>query len=95
MSRAAGIEQENESQFNLLASKISTFKNVANDINNYAQEDSTTLSNVSNAMSALFENVKTTSSKLGRVVASKPQTFRMVVVGVLGFFIIYTLLKLI
>ncbi|KAH3670977.1 hypothetical protein OGAPHI_000688 [Ogataea philodendri] len=80
MSRAAGIEQENDSQFNLLANKISTFRNIANDINNYAQEDSTTLSNVSNAMNALFENVKTTSTKLSRVIASKPQMFRMVLV---------------
>ncbi|ODV88217.1 hypothetical protein CANARDRAFT_193415 [[Candida] arabinofermentans NRRL YB-2248] len=94
MSRAPQIEQENDSQFHMLANKISTFKNIAHDINNYAQEDNTSISNISSSMNALLDNVKNTSGKLTRVMNSNPRMTKMVATGVIGFFILYSLYKL-
>ncbi|KAG0681849.1 v-SNARE [Pichia californica] len=78
MSRASQIEQENDNQFHLLANKVSAFKNIANDINVYAQEDNNNLNTINNQLTTLGENIKSTAAKLGHVMRANPKITRMV-----------------
>lgn len=93
MSRASQIEQDNDNQFHLLANKVSTFKNIANDINLYAQEDNNNLNSISNQLNTLGENIKSTASKLNHVMRSNPKITKMVGIGFVIFLIIYYSLK--
>ncbi|GMG21104.1 unnamed protein product [Ambrosiozyma monospora] len=93
MSRSAQLEQDNEAQFNLLASKISAFKNVANDINNYAQEDTNTMNTLNGQFNSLMESVKSTSHKLSIVMNRNPRLVKLVGGAVGIFFILYFTLK--
>ena len=93
MSRASQIEQENDSQFHLLANKVSAFKNIANDINSYAQEDNSNLGSINDQLSTLGENIKSTASRLGHVMRANPKITRMVGVGFAIFLVIYYSLK--
>ncbi|GMM32043.1 hypothetical protein DAMA08_047880 [Martiniozyma asiatica (nom. inval.)] len=85
MSRASQLEHSNDESFHALSNKISVFKNIASEINGYAQEDQGTLSNLNNQMSALGDGIKDTAAKLTTVMASNPKVTRMVFIG---FFIV-------
>lgn len=87
------MEQENDNQFHLLANKVSAFKNIANDINLYAQEDNNQLGSISDQLSTLGENIKNTTARLGHVMRSNPKVTRMVGIGFLIFLVIYYSLK--
>ena len=89
MSRASQLEQENDQQFHLLANKISTFKDIANEINGYAQEDSATLNTMSGTMTRLSDEIKHGAHKQRRVVNSNPKMTRMVAIGVGAFIVLY------
>lgn len=93
MSRAAQYEQSNDDQFHALANKVSIFKNIANDINNYAQEDNSQLNSLSNQFSALYDSIKATSAKLTHVIRTNPKVIKMVGIAFLIFLIIYYSLK--
>lgn len=89
MSRAAQFEQENDDQFHILANKVSTFKNIANDINLYAQQDNSQLNNINNQLSTLSDGIRQTASRLGHVMRSNPKVSKMVGVGFIIFLIVY------
>lgn len=89
MSRASQFEQENDAQFHALANKVSVFKNIANDINNYAQQDNDRLNTLSDQMSVLQENIRSTASKLTHVMRSNPKVTKMAGVAFLVFLLIY------
>lgn len=93
MSRASQIEQENDSQFHLLANKVSAFKNIANDINLYAQEDNSNLNSINDQLSTLGENIRNTTARLNHVMRANPKITRMVIVGFVIFLIIYYSLR--
>lgn len=90
MSRAGALEQENDQQFNLLANKISAFKNIANDINQLSIEDNNNqLTSLSNQMSQLQSGIKNSALKLNHVMRSNPKITKMVLVSFVIFLIIY------
>lgn len=89
MSRAARLETENDNQFHELAGKISTFKNIANEINGYAQEDTATLNNLSGTMTRLQDSVRHGAYRLKRVINSNPKLSKMVAIGIALFIVVY------
>lgn len=76
-----------------MASKLSTFKKITQDIQEQSIQDNFTLENMNDTMSNLFTNIKSTSGRLGRVMSQNSSMTRMIVIGVVAFFVFYTLVK--
>ncbi|CDK24103.1 unnamed protein product [Kuraishia capsulata CBS 1993] len=94
MSRFSQLESENTDRFDALASKLSSLKKITQDINTQAAQDSSIVNDLNNGMSTLVASVKTTSTKLARVMNQNTSLTRMVILGLLAIFILWTLLKL-
>lgn len=83
------METENDQRFNELANKVSAFRAIASDVNNYAQRDNNQLDGLQHRFDALAEGIKSTSSKLAHVMRTNPKITKLVAVGFLIFIIIY------
>ncbi|ODV97757.1 hypothetical protein PACTADRAFT_73448 [Pachysolen tannophilus NRRL Y-2460] len=92
-STYAQRESENNERFDALASKISTFRKVTQDVHDQSLQDQYNLDAANSAMSSFLNKVKNTSNKLARVINANSNTFRMIGIGLLAFFILWTLFK--
>lgn len=90
---ASQFEQENDNQFHLLANKVSAFKNIANDINNYSREDNNQLNLINDQLSNLSNSIKTSATRLTHVMKANPKITKMVGLGFVIFLIIYYSVK--
>lgn len=88
------MESENDQRFNALANKVSAFRAIASDVNNYAQRDNNQLDSLQNRFDALAEGIRSTSTKLTHVIKSNPKITKLVSVGFLIFLIIYYSIRL-
>lgn len=93
MSRYAQREQDNDAQFNLLANKLSTLRNITEDINQQAQQ-SETIEALSNNFSSMMSNLKNTSSKLTRSMSMGNGVWRNVGIALVLFFLVWTIFKI-
>lgn len=87
------MEQENDRQFEQLASKISAFRTIASDIQAYSEEDRSLLNGLNDQMGQLSQGIKDSANQLLRVMRSNPKITRMVGIGFVAFIIIYYTLK--
>ncbi|TID28953.1 hypothetical protein CANINC_002221 [Pichia inconspicua] len=88
------METDNDQRFNALAGKVSAFRAIASDVNNYAARDNNQLDSLQNRFDALSEGLRSTSSKLTHVIKSNPKISKLVAVGFLIFLIIYYSIRL-
>lgn len=93
MSRYSQIEGDNDRKLESLANKLSTFRNINQDIGNQAQLDSSVIDNISETFSSLYNDLKNSSSRLTRSMAMGSGVWRMVFIALAMFFILYTLYK--
>lgn len=94
MSRYAQLEQDNSDRFDALSSKLSAFRRITSDINDQAEEENSVLSSLTDGLGNLTNGVKSTSTKLARVMNQNSSLIRLVLIILLGFVIFWTLLKL-
>lgn len=93
MSRYSQREAENEDQFNLLANKLSSLRSITEDINNHAQ-NSEVIEGLSLSFGSMMSSVKNTASHLGRSMGMGTLVWRTVFILLVGFFVVWTLMKL-
>lgn len=93
-SRYAQIEDSNNRRLDELASKLSTFRGINQDIGNQAGADSSLVDDIQNSFGSLFLHVKNSSSRLTRAMRAGNNIWKMVGLALVLFFIIYTLFKL-
>lgn len=86
-------ESNNNSKFDELATRLSTFRNVTQDINNAARDDSA-ITQLNEQMSRIFDNVRDSSMGLTRAMQSGQGVWRFVGLSLAAFFIIWMLMKL-
>lgn len=87
------MEQENDSQFHQLASKITAFRTIANDINAYSQEDHQTLNGLQGQMSQLSQGIRESANQLLHVMRSNPKVTRMIAISFSVFLVLYYTLR--
>nr|AAC24884.1 Sft1p [Kluyveromyces lactis] len=92
-SKYSQVENDNNQRLDELANKLSTFRNINQDIGNQAANDSSLIDNIQNSFGQLFLNVKNSSSRLQRSMNAGNNIWRMVGVSLLCFFILYTIYK--
>ncbi|QEU59410.1 Sft1 [Kluyveromyces lactis] len=92
-SKYSQVENDNNQRLDELANKLSTFRNINQDIGNQAANDSSLIDNIQNSFGQLFLNVKNSSTRLQRSMNSGNNIWRMVGVSLLCFFILYTIYK--
>ncbi|CAR58077.1 uncharacterized protein GVI51_M10219 [Nakaseomyces glabratus] len=86
-------EADNDKKLESLATKLSTFRNINEDIGRQAQIDSSVIDSISESFSSLLNDLKNSSSRLTRSMSMGSGVWRMVFIALSVFFIIYTLYK--
>lgn len=86
-------EADNDKNLESLATKLSTFRNINEDIGRQAQIDSSVIDSISESFSSLLNDLKNSSSRLTRSMSMGSGVWRMVFIALSVFFIIYTLYK--
>lgn len=86
-------EADNDKKLESLATKLSTFRNINEDIGRQAQIDSSVIDSISESFSNLLNDLKNSSSRLTRSMSMGSGVWRMVFIALSVFFIIYTLYK--
>ncbi|GME68416.1 unnamed protein product [[Candida] boidinii] len=94
MSRATQQETDNDNQFHILANKISQIRLGTEDIFQQTQQESSLLDSLGDNMGNLMTGLRGTASNLTRVMNANPHVSRLVLLGLIGFFIIWSLYKL-
>ena len=88
------LYKQNDQRLNSLANKLATFRNINQDINDQAVNDTTLLSQISNSFDSLSNNIRNTSHRLTRTLNAGNNIWKMVGLALLIFFIVYNLFKL-
>lgn len=92
-SRYSQAENRNDQKLESLANKLSTFRNINQEINAQAVQDSSLIDQISNSFDSMFNNLKNSSSRLTRSMQSGKGVWKMTGLALLIFFIIYNLFK--
>ncbi|AQZ12384.1 SFT1 (YKL006C-A) [Zygosaccharomyces parabailii] len=93
-SRYSQIENSNDQRLNSLANKLSTFREINQDIGDQAVADNSALGQLSDLFDSLLRGVRNTSHRLTRSLNAGGNVWRMVGMALLLFFIVYTLFKI-
>lgn len=93
-SKYSQQENANNQRLDELANKLSTFRNINEDIGNQAAVDSSLIDNMQNTFGQLFLNVRNSSTRLQRSMSAGNNIWRMVGMSLLAFFLLYTIYKL-
>lgn len=88
------LYQQNDQKLNSLANKLATFRNINQDINDQAVNDTSLLNQISNSFDSLSNNIRNTSHRLTRTLNAGNNIWKMVGLALLIFFIVYNLFKL-
>ncbi|CCK68325.1 Sft1p KNAG_0A06690 [Huiozyma naganishii CBS 8797] len=93
-SNYSQVESNNDERLNSLANKLATFRNINEDINEQAVNDSSLVDQISNTFGSLSNNIRNSSSRLTRTMGMGNSIWKMVGLALLLFFIVYNLYKL-
>lgn len=89
----AQSEANNNSKFDELSSRLSTFRNITQDIDNIARDDSI-ITQLNEQVSRIYDNIRDSSHGLTRAMQSGNSVWRYVGMALGIFFIIWMLTKL-
>jgi small-conductance mechanosensitive channel len=87
-------ESNNNAKFDELSSRLSTFRNITQDIHNVARDDSI-IDQLNEQVGRLYDNIKDSSQGLRRSMQSGNSIWRYVGLSLLAFFIIWLLFRFI
>ncbi|KAH3666652.1 hypothetical protein WICMUC_005556 [Wickerhamomyces mucosus] len=96
MSRYAQIEQDNNQHFSNLANKLSQFREISQDIQNISNQDHSLITGLQDNLESLYDSIKKTGGRLTEVLQNNRfGVWKLVGLGLVIFFVLYTLWKLI
>ncbi|SCV00221.1 LAMI_0G03664g1_1 [Lachancea mirantina] len=83
----------NNARLDELASKLSTFRNVNQEIDSQARADLSMMDEIQNSFGSMYSNLRNSSSRLARSMKAGNNIWKMVGVALAIFFLTYGLFK--